>query len=393
MKILLLTFYFHPDLSAGSFRATALVKALKEVDPSAEIHVVTTLPNRYKSFSQDAPAFKQNSGVTVERIALPQHKSGMFDQSMAFLSFAEQAYSIVRPHKYDLVFATSGRLMTASLGAFIAKRIEAPLYLDIRDIFVDTIKDVLPRRIALLARPFFSIVERWTVSRARKVNLVSGGFADYFMKRYPHQRFSYFTNGIDDEFLEPRSEPPVTARNANAPLTAVYAGNIGEGQGLHAILPLLGNALKGRVKFKVIGDGGRKDLLMRELEAAGTDNVDVVPPVSRDKLVEEYSTADVLFLHLNNYDAFRKVLPSKIFEYASMAKPVWAGVPGFSADFLRREVPNSAVFPPCNVEAAVAALTILKIGDTTRTEFMHRYARTSISRELAMDMIATATER
>lgn len=391
MKVLLLTFYYYPDLSAGSFRSTALAKALKGVDPSAEIHVVTTLPNRYTSFNQDALAFEQKDGVTIERIALPTHKSGMIDQSKAFWSFAVQARRIVRYKQYDLVFATSSRLMTAALGAFIASRRRIPLYLDIRDIFVDTIKDVLPKSMARLAKPFFGFIERRTINRANKVNLVSGGFEAYFQSRFPHQRFSYFTNGIDDEFLDSRPEfVPERDHRVSGPLNVVYAGNIGEGQGLHAILPELGRRLDGRVNFKVIGDGGRKELLTQMLAAFGTTNVVISPPMARDELIGEYRKADILFLHLNAYDAFEKVLPSKIFEYAAMGKPVWAGLPGFSADFVRREVSNSAVFQPCDVDAAERALESLTIADSPRTAFVQKFRRAAICLEMAKDMIETA---
>ena len=68
----------------------------------------------------------------------------MAGQSRAFAEFARRALEIVAERSYDLVFATSSRLMTAALGAWIARRKHAALYLDIRDMFVDTIGDVLP---------------------------------------------------------------------------------------------------------------------------------------------------------------------------------------------------------------------------------------------------------
>ena len=50
VKILLFTFYYPPDLSAGSFRAVALIEALsKKISSEDELHVVTTHPNRYFS--------------------------------------------------------------------------------------------------------------------------------------------------------------------------------------------------------------------------------------------------------------------------------------------------------------------------------------------------------
>ena len=63
----------------------------------------------------------------------------------------------------------------------------------------------------------------------------------------------------------------------------------------------------------------------------------------------------MLFLHLGAHAAFEKVLPSKLFEYAALGKPVLAGVAGFAARFVREEISNAAVFPPCDVAGAVRA--------------------------------------
>jgi hypothetical protein len=392
MKILVLSFYFHPDLSAGSFRATSLVRALKTSAPDAEIQVVTTLPNRYRSFTVDAPAAEAADGIFIRRIELPPHRSGMLDQSKAFLSFAREVSRMVRNETYDIVLATSSRLMTAVLGAWIAWRKRTPLYLDIRDIFVDTIKDVLRPSLVAFVRPVFGILECWTIRRAQKVNLVSGGFREYFESRYPGQRFSYFTNGIDDEFLAVAPTRSLEAKQ-DRPLVAVYAGNLGEGQGLHLILPELAKRTIGIVHFRVFGDGGKKDRLLRALEMFNVSNVEIYPPVSRDRLIEEYGKADILFLHLNNLDAFKKVLPSKVFEYGALGKPVWAGVPGFSADFIRAEIDNAAVFPPCDAAAAVSALSTLTIETRPRPGFVEKYSRATIFRSMAADILQTTNER
>ena len=69
----------------------------------------------------------------------------MVDQSKAFIYFAREVIRISAAGSYDYIYASSSRLMTASLGAYLSRKLKVPLYLDIRDIFVDTIKDVLPR--------------------------------------------------------------------------------------------------------------------------------------------------------------------------------------------------------------------------------------------------------
>jgi glycosyltransferase involved in cell wall biosynthesis len=277
--------------------------------------------------------------------------------------------------------------MTAALGAYIARRKSARLYLDIRDIFVDTIADVLPAWAAGPAKLFFSRVESWTMRRADRINLVSRGFEGYFRARYPRQSLAWFTNGVDDEFV---ALPPSGAKpRQDGRITILYAGNIGEGQSLHGILPGLARALGERVQFIVIGDGGRKEALQRALAAAKVGNVEIRNPAPRAELIGSYQSADVLFLHLGAHPAFEKVLPSKLFEYAALGKPILAGVAGYAAQFVREEISNAAVFSPCDVPGAVAALDSLQLIDRPRDEFIAKFARANIARAMADDILST----
>jgi glycosyltransferase involved in cell wall biosynthesis len=389
MKILFLTFYYPPDLSAGSFRADALTEQLlQRLPPDAHIDVLTTSPNRYASLEAVAPSREESKRLSIKRIPLPAHVSGMVDQARAFMAFDRAVTRYTRDKEYDLVFATSSRLMTAFLGARVAKRLGAPLYLDIRDIFVDTIKDVLIGIKGKLLLPFLAQIERYAVRNAVRVNLVSEGFKPYFAKRYPAKQFDFFTNGIDEEFLI--GEWPASLPAADRTIRVLYAGNIGEGQGLHRILPRLATMAGQRYHFTIVGDGGRKDQLVQELIRAKVQNVEIKPPVQRGDLTRMYRDADVLFLHLNDYDAFAKVLPSKLFEYAATGKPMLAGVGGYAADFLRKEVENCGVFPPCDGESGLAALTGLSLKSEKRIMFIQRYARTDIMGKMADTLLKIA---
>lgn len=348
------------------------------------------MPNRYSSFTANVPELERFDRLTIRRIPLPAHHSGMLDQSKAFLAYAFSALRLVRGKEYDLVYATSSRLMTAVLGSVVARWKRSRLYLDIRDIFADTINDVLSKNVRFAVRPVISGLERFALTRAQKVNLVSEGFFEYFHHRYPQLFYSFYTNGVDPEFINAFQAEENTSRVfADEPITVLYAGNMGEGQGLHAIIPHLAKKMDGRVRFRLIGDGGRRSELERAILENGSRNVEVLDPVNRSRLVEEYREADILFLHLNDYDAFKKVLPSKIFEYAATGKPIWAGVAGFSAQFLKREVHNAAVFEPCNVDEAERAFSRLDLVSVSRQDFVRRFSREAISRDMAGDILGT----
>ena len=383
MKILVLSFYYQPDLCAGSFRTTALVEQLKHLK-DVEIEVITTMPNRYASFSAGALNRELNENIKIHRIDLPSHKSGMLDQVKSFTVFYLEAMKIVNSEQYDVIYATSSRLFTAFLGARIAKKRMKPLYLDIRDIFVDTIKDVLSPKLVFLIKPFLSIIEKYTFTSANHINLVSKGFKSYFQSRYPNVSYSWYTNGIDEEFLN-LSNGTSHSKFKDDKKTILYAGNIGEGQGLHTILPKLSKLAEPHYIFNVIGDGGRKPQLIEKVDSC--HNVELFPPVNRTELIKQYLNADVLFLHLNDYDAFEKVLPSKVFEYAATGKPILAGVSGYAAEFISSEVPNAEVFHPGDAKAALNALQKLTFAYTDRHDFISKYTRQNIMKKMSRSIV------
>lgn len=387
MKILFLSFYYFPDLCAGSFRATALIKQLKAKLPEAsEIDVITTIPNRYQSFDvgREAKAFEQDGNINIHRIVLPTHKSGMVDQAKSFVSYFRGARKVVKDQEYDLVFATSSRLFTAFLGANVARSKKLPLYLDIRDIFVDTLSDVLSKKISVVLLPILKQVENYTFKRAQKINLVSEGFSDYFQKRFS-SHYHFFSNGIDNEFIKPIKQKE-SASDVN---TVLYAGNIGEGQGLHKIIPELAKKAGNKYKFVVIGDGGRATELKSRVSDLKLENVEFLAPVNRAVLIKYYQSADVLFMHLNDYAAFEKVLPSKVFEYGALGKPILAGVSGFASKFVKDNVTNANVFYPCDAEAALIALTSLDFKDKERTNFIQKFKRENIMSDMADTILET----
>lgn len=386
MNILYLTFYFEPDLCAGSFRNTPLAMELsKQCGEDCHIDVVTTQPNRYSSFKVEAKTREDIGNMSIHRIDLPSHKSGMLDQVRSFRRYFAKALKITRNEKYDLVFASSSRLFTAYLGLVIARKQKIPLYLDIRDIFVDTIDDVLKNKLVKTAiLPFLKVIEKRTFSYASHINLISEGFKPYF-KKYNNAKYSFFTNGIDDVFLNNNKS---SSLNGSTTKTITYAGNIGEGQGLHKIIPQAASKLGPSYQFKVIGDGGAKNVLEDEIAKLGVKNVDLMPPVTRERLLEIYNGSDFLFLHLNDYEAFEKVLPSKIFELATFDKPIIAGVGGYANKFITENVSNTILFTPCDVEAMVSGLQNYTYINEKRTDFIAKFSRDNINREMAKSILS-----
>lgn len=368
----------------------ALVNALKPLveAQNVQVDVITTLPNRYHDFKETTATEEAASErIHIYRVKLPAHQNNFLGQARAFASFFRQAKAFARDRHYDLVFATSSRLFTAFLGARIAKQQRAPLALDIRDIFTETMDSVLKQPLLrTLCLPIFHWVERYTLSQAQSLNLVSRGFESYFAPKVSSAcKLSYITNAVDECFvgIDYRLPTPHVRKRV------LYAGNMGEGQGLEKIIPALAQATQDCCDFVLIGSGGREAALRAACQ--GLSNVQIQSPVKRERLIAEYQQADILFLHLNDYPAFKRVLPSKIFEYAVTGKPILAGVPGYAAQFVQTELQGAWLFPPCDTTAGVQQLqSILATAQThwNRDDFCQRYSRGHLMTELAKQVLS-----
>ncbi len=379
MRILILTFYYEPDLCAGSFRNTALVQALKKyLKESDEVDIVTTMPNRYSSYLEEAAEEEENDNVTIKRIQMPKHQSGMVDQSRSFMSFAYKTLQYVKKRdKYDIVFASSSRLMTAYLGAIIANRQNAKLFLDMRDIFTDTMGDIFAKSKLRYSLKLFRKIEQYTMRSATHINLVSNGFEEYFTDLNPDVSYSFHPNGIDKVFLEYDFEKEEKTEKK----IITYAGNIGEGQGLEKIIPEMSKFLPENFEIHIIGDGGRKKRLVESLGI--NQNVKLFDAVDRNELLRRYKNSDYLFLHLNDYDAFKKVLPSKVFEYAATNKFIIAGVSGYAKEFIEEHVSDAIVFDPCDAQDFYDKFKDVHIDSINRKDFIEQFGRETIMKDMA----------
>lgn len=259
------------------------------------------------------------------------------------------------------------------------------LYLDIRDIFVDTMKDVFKDReiIQIPVFAFSKIIEKYTFSNATHINLVSEGFKDYFSK-YKNPSYTYFTNGIDDVFLNAETYKD---KRIQFPRIITYAGNIGNGQGLEKVIPFAAQKLSKNYLFRLIGDGSTKRILQQKIEELHITNVEILDPVPRKELFEYYNQSTFLFLHLNELNAFKKVLPSKLFEYGAFNKPIIAGVGGYAAQFIKDNLSNYILFEPTDVDDLVNQIKDYRLSFEERVSFKQKYSRKAINQRMADDIL------
>lgn len=392
MKIVFFTFYYPPDLSAGSFRAVAFARALvKKLNANDELHVITTHPNRYAKYYREVEDIEVDEQVIIHRIAVPGHQNRMISQMRTFAVFSFYAYRLSKKLKPDFLIGTTSRLMTGILTSLSARSQQRKYYIDLRDIFSETISDLLTPRsrfLSSITKSFFNFLEKRVFNNASGVNIVSEAFTEYFQAEgIDTSSWTFFPNGVDQEFLN----FPLVSKSANKSIkTIMYAGNIGRGQGLETVIPEAAKRLGSNYRFVIVGDGSTISKIRDAIKRESVTNVEILLPVGRSDLIEYYNNADILFLHLNNVPAFRRVLPSKIFEYAALGKPIVAGLSGYSAQFLRDNIPSAHLFNPGDAAGAVSCIQEVKVldeSDDLISNFVNKYSRAAIMNQMTNHLI------
>ena len=129
MKILFISYYYHPDLSAGSFRIKAIIDYLSSISKknNISIDVLCSTPNRYKDYRPNVDKMQTN-GINIHRVRVNKHSGGILSQSIAFMIYSLGVIKKTKNKEYDIVFASSSRLMTAALAAYICKKYHKWLY-------------------------------------------------------------------------------------------------------------------------------------------------------------------------------------------------------------------------------------------------------------------------
>ena len=152
MNSVLLTYYYPPDLGAGSYRALALAKALdKSIKSDCKVHVVTTTPNRYFEFSPSDEQNYNHPDIEVHKIKVSNKKKNIINEILSFSIFSFGAIKVCLKLKPQFIVSTSSRFMTVTLGFIISILLNSKHFIDLRDIFSETISDLLTARSKLFS--------------------------------------------------------------------------------------------------------------------------------------------------------------------------------------------------------------------------------------------------
>ncbi|MDY6944037.1 MAG: WcaI family glycosyltransferase [Pseudomonadota bacterium] len=287
----------------------------------------------------------------------------------------------------NLVFTVEPTLFSAPVALLTAKLSGAKSWLHIQDLEVDAAFDM-----GLLPKGYLKHVALWLehalLSRFDRITTISERMlARVEEKNYPPEKLSLFPNWADINTIHPlpdKASPFRLELDIKEDQTvALYAGNLGEKQGLE-LLADAARMLKDRrdIVFVIAGAGSARERLKDQ--TSDLPNVRWLPLQPLERLNDLLSLADIHLLP-QRADAADLVMPSKLTGMLASGRPVVATV--------TPETQVGRIVETCGILAAPGDTTALTeaiaalAADTVKRRRLGNAARAYAERNLDRDAI------
>ena len=370
MHILFLTDNFPPEVNAPASRTFEHCR--EWVRAGHLVTVLTCAPNFpvgkvYEGYRNKLWQTEKMEGIRVIRVwTYITANEGFFKRTLDYLSYMVSAV-ITAPSikKVDVVVGTSPQFFTAC-AAFVTSRMKrAPFVFELRDMWPESIKAVGAMKDSAVIR-FFEKVEMFLYRKAARIVSVTNSFKQKLVERgIDGSKIDVITNGVDISRFKPRVKDAELVKRFGLEGKFV-AGYIGTHGMAHALETLLDGAKQIKEKengedfrFILLGNGARKESLVRKAREMELDNVIFLDSVPKEEVVRYWSLLDVSIIHLKKIPLFTTVIPSKLFECMGMGIPILHGVAGESAEIVEKEKVG-LIFEPENDTELVDKLIQLK---------------------------------
>lgn len=400
MRLLIFTQHFFPETMATGRRASDLAQSL--ASRGHQVTVVAGMPNHPSSlrlpFCRQATREESARGgyrirrVSVFRSADPGSLKRVFTYATFMLSAAWRG---IRERRPDVILALSP-LPTglAALPAHWWHR--APLVFDLQDIWPDSALAIGVMERGWLLR-VLRRVELFFYRRCAMVVGIAEGFKRYLLNLgLAPQRLAVIPNGVDWEMFAgalPSEELGRTER-LNGEFLVGYIGNLGLAQRLDTVLEAAEQLRNEPVAFLLLGEGVDKQRLMAQARARKLEKVRFLSGVPREQVPSVLAACDALLVILHDDPLFRITIPSKIYEYMAVGKPILCSVGGEAAALVVESKCGLPV-PPSDGNALAGSIRVL-LADPSRCrafgEAGAAAARANFARPVLMGAFAELVE-
>jgi len=398
--VLIICHAFPPDMGGASFRGGNLASALRS--RGHNVTVIAAFP--YYPHGKIAAEYKnllyldeRRDGIDVHRVWIPALSTrGLLNRVVIYAGFvfscAINLLAMYRKH-FDVVYYVSPYpLSFFSVPACIFGRLKrAIVIIDVADLWPEVIVEVGGMSSGATGKLLIGMA-KITARLSNFVTVITDAISEKMSEiGLPSEKLRVIEMSIDTNFYSPSNLKGLRDSRFTRKFIAEYSGILGRKYDFDSLIQAA-RILQDKTQDILVlirGDGEQRQRVLKLSE--GMDNVMVLTEiVTAQQVVEYLNWADVLLCPLKDSVEGATGVPSKVFEYLSVAKPVICSGRGETAELIESSQVGLAV-PPENPKALADAIFRLYRDSHARQIFSQR-ARSIAEREFSWEKTASKIE-
>lgn len=395
MRLLIVSQYFWPE----GFRINDLVKTL--VEKGIDVDVLTGKPNYpegrlYPGYRAWGWKTGEWHGATIFRVPLlPRGAQSAVQLGLNYLCFIFSSLLsspwLLRGRRYDAIFVYGVSPIFQAIPAIFLRWLKrTPMIIWVQDLWPESLQATgyvrNPRILAEVAR-----LVRLIYRCADLLLVQSRAFLPIVASMAPGKQILYYPNSVEQAFSSPSLAdlPDIPALDQGFPI--VFAGNIGAAQAVEVIVEaalLLKNYPE--IRFVVIGQGSRRDWMLRQISLHGLTNLHLPGRYPVDTMPGLMRKAGALLVSLSDEAIFAATVPNKVQAYMASGRPILASLNGEGARLVM-EAQAGLAAPAGDAKAlAAAALQLFNMGTEERERLGangRQYFQVNFDHEMLTDQL------
>ena len=336
-NVVIVSQYFPPEIGGGAHRSLGFAEELSAL--GMNVTVVTAFPSylihkNHARFRFKAYEKQQINAITVYRtFVIPGDRGSLLKRLLYYFSFtiSSTLLLLLKIKHVDMVLAISPPLFTGITG-FLAKKLKSARFiLDIGDLWPES-----AIQLNILKNPWAirlsQKLERWIYRHCDVINLVTRKTLEQFQQSdHDGVHLAYVPNFVDTALVKKTEKNVLLTHRFGLENKLVfgYVGNIGVAQGIDIIVHAAHHTRHiGEIIYLIVGDGVDRVNVEQEIGALNLRNVVLLPPVSREEIVNYIGLIDVMIIPLVKRELFKITIPSKLYESMAAEIPAIVCVDG-----------------------------------------------------------------
>ena len=358
-------------------------------------HPDGVIPPEYRRHFRRMVYREQVERVKVVRswlLPFPNRKSyeRILNYSSFFASAAIIGSFLEQP---EVVIASSPQLLVGLSGWWIARLKRARFVLEVRDLWPESLVAVGAGNPNSFLYRALSRIAGFLYRKADHIVVVTPAFREHLI-RYsgvPAEKISVVTNGVETQLFAPRKPDNEIRRvlNAEGKFVASFIGTLGIAQGLETVISAAEKlqTTHPNILFAIVGDGAERERLVNIVTAKNLRNVRFVPQQRHEKIPDYIAASDVCLTLLRKSEVFETVIPTKMLEFMSCARPVIVGVAGQAKQIVEQSGAGICIEPETVDELCEAILKFQR--DLWLREELGRNGREYIRKNFSREQTAS----